>query len=323
MNTDVSVIIPVFNGEAFIGRAVDSVLRQTHPATEIIVVDDGSTDGTAQALARFGDRIRVLHTPNRGVSSARNSGFAASTGSLVAFLDADDEWYDDKLARQLEVLARHPRSALCCCDYVVQNGTADDPQPQPHPQSHFALVAARTGTRPDDWMRDPLAALVQGNVIGTTSTVLVKRALLNTVGLFHSRYKQAEDYDLWIRCALVTEFVVMDEVLLKKIGHDGNLTNDQIETFLYHETVLGAHLAGRTFAVHGALQSAARLALAQTRYQLANLFYEARRYAESGRYYLKALRTQASPRNVGLFLHYTSRKLVRTLSLGAIRAKAA
>ncbi|MFK3736193.1 glycosyltransferase family 2 protein [Massilia sp. TN1-12] len=323
MNTDVSVIIPVFNGEAFIGRAIDSVLRQTHPATEIIVVNDGSTDGTAQALARFGDRIRAIHTPNRGVSSARNAGFAASTCSLVAFLDADDEWHDDKLARQVDALARHPRSALCCCDYVVQDGAAPHAQHQPQAQAHFSRVATRTGTLPDDWMRDPLAALVQGNFVGTTSTVLVKRALLNTVGLFHSRYKQAEDYDLWIRCALVTEFTVMSEVLLKKIGHDGNLTNDQIETFLYHETVLDAHVAGRTFAAHPALRSAARLALAQTRYQLANLLFEARRYAESGSYYLKALRTQASPRNVGLFLHYTSRKLVRTLSFGTLRAKAA
>nr|WP_314543888.1 glycosyltransferase family 2 protein [uncultured Massilia sp.] len=317
MNTDVSVIIPVFNGEAFIGKAIASVLRQTHPATEIIVVNDGSTDGTAQALAPFAGKIRVIHTPNRGVSSARNSGFAASTCSLIAFLDADDEWIEDKLARQIGQLAQYPRAALCCCNYLVEGGSADKVH------AHFALVAQHTGSRREDWMRDPLAALVQGNFVGTTSTVLVKRGLLNTVGLFNSRYRQGEDYDLWIRCALVTEFVVMGEILLKKTGHAGNLTNNQIETFLYHETVLEAHIGGRTFAARAPLRSAARLALAQTRYQLANLFYEAGRHADSGRYYLKALRTHASPRNAGMFLHHTSRKLVRTLSFGTIRAKAA
>jgi len=118
MNNKISVVIPVYNGEAFISDAIQSVLKQTVRPYEVIVVNDGSVDGTAEKLALFGTRITVISIPNGGVSNARNVGIQASSGELIAFLDADDIWYEDKLERQLEVFERYPDLGFCCCDYV-------------------------------------------------------------------------------------------------------------------------------------------------------------------------------------------------------------
>ncbi|CAG0941402.1 partial heptose III glucuronosyltransferase, partial [Anaerolineae bacterium] len=113
MQRKLSVVIPVYNGEKFIGRALESVFSQTVPPDEIIVVNDGSRDGTAQKLAEFGDRIQVISIPNGGVANARNVGLKACTGDLIALLDADDIWYPDKLEKQLAVMQRYPAIGFC------------------------------------------------------------------------------------------------------------------------------------------------------------------------------------------------------------------
>lgn len=317
MDSDVSVIIPVYNAQSFIARAVNSVLRQTLRAAEIIVVNDGSTDGTLAALAPFGGRIRVINTLNRGVSSARNTGFRASTAGLIAYLDADDEWHEDKLARQVAFLVQHPGTGLCCCDYVSDDGAGTKSD------SHFARVEKHGGGGVAQWSRDSLRALIHGNFVGTTSTVLVRRSVLGAAGPFDTRLRQAEDYDLWIRCAQSTRFAIMSDVLLTKIGHDSNLTNNQIEMFRYHELVLDGHIKARTFEQIRGGRAEALLALASIRYQLANLYFEAGCHSASAGYFVKALRTRSSPRNVWLFAYHASRKLGRILSFGKLRAKAA
>src|SRR5690348_10269988 len=101
----VSVVIPAFNAAEYIGQAIDSVLAQTHQPIEIIVVDDGSTDQTAQIAAAYPAPVRVLRKPNGGPASARNMGIAAATGSWIALLDADDRWLANKLERQLRHVA--------------------------------------------------------------------------------------------------------------------------------------------------------------------------------------------------------------------------
>lgn len=317
MDSDVSVIIPVYNAQSFIARAVNSVLRQTHRAAEIIVVNDGSTDGTLAALAAFGGKIRVITTPNRGVSSARNTGFLASTAGLIAYLDADDEWHEDKLVRQIAFLVQHPGAGLCCCDYVTADGTGKNSD------SHFARVAKYGGGGVAQWSHDSLRALIHGNFVGTTSTVLVRRSVLGAAGPFDTRYRQAEDYDLWIRCAQSARFAIMPEVLLTKNGHDCNLTNNQIEMFHYHELVLDSHVKARTFEQVPGGPAEALQALATIRYQLANLYFEAEGYSTSAGYFVKALRTRSSPRNAWLFAYHASRKLGRILSFGKLRAKSA
>lgn len=111
-NPLVSAIIPVYNGEAFVAEAISSVLEQTYPAVECLVIDDGSTDNTAAVIREFGDRVRYIHKPNGGVASARNLGAASARGRYIAFLDADDIWLPFKLERQMKLLVSRPDLGL-------------------------------------------------------------------------------------------------------------------------------------------------------------------------------------------------------------------
>jgi len=104
----VSVVIPVFDGERFLGPAIESVLGQTRPPEEVLVVDDGSTDGSAAVAAKFGGRVRLLRQANQGAAAARNLGVSAAVGTWLAFLDADDRWEEGKLERQLDILRGEP-----------------------------------------------------------------------------------------------------------------------------------------------------------------------------------------------------------------------
>jgi len=111
-NSLVTVIIPVRNGELYLGEAIDSVLKQTHPIHEVIVVDNGSTDGSRRTAERFGGMVRVIDEPVPCIGRARNAGVRAATGDLIAFLDADDLWDPPKLARQIEALHQQPEVDL-------------------------------------------------------------------------------------------------------------------------------------------------------------------------------------------------------------------
>src|SRR5579864_8774897 len=106
----VTVIIPAYNGERFIRRAIDSVLQQTYPVTQIIVIDDGSTDATRAIVSEYTDRVTLIEQRNGGPAKARNAGLSAATGEFIAFLDADDWWEPVKIETQLSVLKVHPEA---------------------------------------------------------------------------------------------------------------------------------------------------------------------------------------------------------------------
>src|SRR4051812_3217208 len=111
----VSVVIATYNHGRYLREAIDSALAQTHPPLEVIVVDDGSTDDTAEILQTYGGRIRAMRQANAGVAAARNAGLAAASGRYVGFLDSDDVWAPDKLARQLAVFDAQPALGLVHC----------------------------------------------------------------------------------------------------------------------------------------------------------------------------------------------------------------
>ena len=113
----VAVIVPTYQRADLVERALLSVQRQSHPADEVVVVDDGSTDGTAERIAKRFPKIAVVRQENRGVSAARNRGIRESTAPWVAFLDADDEWTEEKLERQLAAVMRSHR-LVCHCDEI-------------------------------------------------------------------------------------------------------------------------------------------------------------------------------------------------------------
>jgi len=185
----ISVIIPAWNAERHIARAIRSVLAQTRPAEEIIVVDDGSTDGTAETVRAFGTQVRLICQPNGGVSVARNTGIAAATGQWIAFLDADDEWLPEKLRLQAE---RHQQYPALQWSFTRLEWAR--PEWPTHRLAH-PDAAPKTGV-----FEDYLAAYCAGFFMSTI-TVMVHRSVFEAVGGFEPGMKRAQDNDLWFRIA--------------------------------------------------------------------------------------------------------------------------
>jgi glycosyltransferase involved in cell wall biosynthesis len=206
---EVSVVIPAYNAARYLGAAVESVLAQTFDDLEVLVVDDGSTDGSADLVADLGPKVRVIRQPNSGVSSARNRGIAESAGRYLAFLDADDTWLPEKLERQLAALRASPAGRFCYTAFVIA-----DAELQPIELRRAAL----SGTA-----RETL--LLDGNVVGA-STPLCERELLAEAGQFDPSLSQCADWDMWIRVAAHTDFLYLDEPLVNYRQHGTNMSND-------------------------------------------------------------------------------------------------
>jgi glycosyltransferase involved in cell wall biosynthesis len=184
----VSVVIPTYNSAALVAQAIDSVLTQTIPPAEVIVVDDGSVDDTRHRLAAYGNRIMVMVQENQGVAIARNNGIRRARGDLIAFLDADDIWHPRKLEWQHEVLRQHSEVGL------LGTGVFG------WPALTLPEAAAAPGVLLDivSWR-----CLAVKNYF-TTSSILVRRPVLDKVGTFDHRLQGPEDHDLWLRVAQVS-----------------------------------------------------------------------------------------------------------------------
>lgn len=303
----VSVIIPVYNGATLVRRAIDSALAQSLTPVEVIVVDDGSADGTAAVLATYGTRIQRLTLAHGGVSRARNAGIAASHGALLAFLDADDIWHPHKLARQVAAMAQQPQAGLCCCDYLVLH------RERGMQVSHFAgaLPLAGLTTRPG-LLAAPLAALMRCNFVGTASNVMLRRSLTALAGGFDPQLRQAEDYDYWLRCALHAPILVLPELLLEKRSHDANLTAYALETDQCHEQVL------LKWRASGLLPADARpllpAALSRVRYRIARQLSLNGRAGGALRYCLRGWDADRSPGNLRRAARTLARCLLHLLS---------
>jgi GT2 family glycosyltransferase len=205
----ISVIIPTCNRRGFVCEAVRSVCRQRTVPGEVIVVDDGSTDGTAAVLEEeFGERVRVIQTVNRGVAAARNRGVAASRGELIAFLDSDDLWLPDKLRAQRSFFAAHPDAEICQTQEIwIRNGVRVNP-------------CAHHGKPSGDIFEPSL-----GRCLVSPSAVMMRRTLFERVGGFDEGLPVCEDYDLWLRTARSTPVWLIDRALVvKRGGHPDQLS---------------------------------------------------------------------------------------------------
>ncbi len=224
----VSVVIPVFNGARFLAACLDSVAAQSYERLEVVVVDDGSTDG-GLAAARGRAGVRVLRQANRGVAAARNAGVAASSGELVAFLDQDDLWAEEKTARQVEAMARRPDAAAT----VVHMRTFLEP-----------------GTAPPAWLRPetlerPFAAY-------TPSALMVRRHVFDALGPFEVSLRDAADGDFLLRLVEAgQEVAVLDEVLLHRRIHADNASRHVDEAHRALLRVVRASVARRRRAAGG------------------------------------------------------------------------
>ncbi len=196
----VSVIIAAYNVEDFIGQAVNSALSQTVSDLEIIVVDDGSQDGTGKVVEQFSDeRLRMIRKSNGGCASARNAGVAVSRGKIIAFLDGDDYWFENKLERQLEFLDHHPGADLIFClsnivDEVGQN---------------WGLL------KPGSYRSFSFESLLIDNPVGNGSAAIMHRKALDLAGPFDESLPASSDVDMWLRVARIRpdNIVCLPEIL--------------------------------------------------------------------------------------------------------------
>lgn len=192
---DVSAVIPVYNGRRFIGQALQSVMDQSYRPCEIIVVDDGSTDGTATEIEAFaaGFAVRYYRQERQGAGAARNLGASLARGEWIAFLDADDVWYPDKLALQFEGVKNHAEAAFFYSDLDLVDETGQLLRKQ-------WLGAESAKEKPNS--RQRLSRLVfDGRPFPVPSTVLVKRELFERTGGFNPlfRGKYHEDFEFFAR----------------------------------------------------------------------------------------------------------------------------
>lgn len=313
MSVTMSVIIPVYNGEAFIAETVRAAQAQTFRDFEIVIVNDGSRDATLERLAPFGDAVKVISIANQGVSNARNVGIRASSGEFIAFLDADDLWHPEKLQRQLDVMRQHPGIGFCCCNYASIHPITGAPA------THFDQFRHDPKLVLDVPLPDPLTVLIDYNFVGTCSNVMVRRDVLDRTGLFDPRYRQAEDYDLWLRCAGETDFLLMSDVLLEKTRHETNLTNNFVETLEFHDMVLEALLNGPLIAARPDLVPTVRRAIATVRYAIGNRLFNRGQASRGYGYFWSAWKKDLSFANslrlVGQAGKKTARLLLEVLKL--------
>ena len=203
----VSVVIPAYNAALWLPDALQSVLRQTYTDWEAIVVNDGSTDGTAAVVKSYSEqdgRIRLLtQAANRGPATARNLGLLDARGEYIAFLDADDIWMPTKLEKQLFLLQAQPDCDACYTQFELVNDGCQ-------PIQNWQGLSRTFWHNPVDAL-----ALARGNyVAGSASAVLMRRAMIETVGFFNETMRGSEDFNYWYRMALCARFCLVPEVLV-------------------------------------------------------------------------------------------------------------
>ena len=209
----ISCIVPVYNCARFVADAVASIRAQSWPATEIIVVDDGSTDATASVVAGL-EGVRLLRQANQGPSAARNAGVAAATGAFIAFLDADDLWHADKLERQMARFQARPELEICFAYFRNVQG-ADS-------------IEGDSMLNPAAW---PVSPFSPCSFVG-------RRGVFERVGPFNTELRRGEDTEWFMRAMLKgVKYELMPDVLVDRRIHENNLSREKMPT---QEAVLDA-----------------------------------------------------------------------------------
>ena len=199
----VSVIVPTYNGPEFLKAAIESVLAQSYSELEVVVVDDGSTDNTAEVVQRFESRVRYIHQSNAGTAAARNTGIRAARGEVIAFLDHDDLWLPKKLERQLPMLNCSDSVGMAFCGRQFFNSYTGEIT-SCHP--------AEAELKVHDFLGHTTIAL---------QSAIVPRAVFAAVGLFDEQLLGTDDWEMCIRIAEKYKVVGLADVLVSIRGHAG------------------------------------------------------------------------------------------------------
>ncbi|MDB6030412.1 MAG: glycosyl transferase family 2 [Verrucomicrobiales bacterium] len=270
----VTAIIPTYNRAAMLAQALKSALEQTRPPDEIIVVDDGSTDNTAEVVASHGARVRYIRQDNAGAAAARNRGLKESQSEYIAFLDSDDLWTPRKIELQLGFFARTPKADFVFADMANFTGTVMTAEPEiKNPKLHDYLVEHA------EHLADLFQWLIIENVV-PTPTVMCKRSAVTKVGFFNERLLIAEDLDYWLRAAEVCHWGFLDEVMLFRRRHESNLVSDFTRRNLALIEVLG-ETQRRPTGHSPKLQRLIAQKINDTHYELGSAFLRTRNYQQA------------------------------------------
>jgi glycosyltransferase involved in cell wall biosynthesis len=205
----VSVIIPTYNQARYLGEAIGSALAQTLAPFEVIVVDDGSSDATARVLAGYEGRIRAVRQTNRGVAAARNAGARIASGDYLAFLDSDDRWLPEKLARQAARLDAEPDLGLVHVGFEEIDASG-------------AVLNAHLDGR-EGWVAEDMLLFDGPVILGGGSGAMIPRRVFESAGGFDERFSTSADWDLYYRIAARYRIGFIDRVLLQYRLHEANM----------------------------------------------------------------------------------------------------
>ncbi len=229
-NKLVSIIIPAYNAEKYIKEAVDSALAQTYPSVEVIVVDDGSTDGTKKVLEPYiaAQKIVYVHQSNGGLAASRNAGIKAAKGEFIAFLDADDMFLPEKVGSQMKALEVHPDFGVCYSDLNHFNDPVAGEKPSEFFHHRYSYPSG-----------DIFAELLTRQFINPL-TVMVRREVCEKYGVFDEELRRSEDWDLWLRWSHAgVKFLYLDKPLAQyRVRREGNLSSLSAEPDMKEKNLL-------------------------------------------------------------------------------------
>ena len=294
-NKAISVIIPNYNYGRFIGEAIQSVLAQTYPPLEIIVVDDGSTDDSVKIVESFGEKVKLIKQKNGGVGKARNTGAKNSTGNFIAFLDADDIWLPTKIERQIQMFQADSEIGLVTAATREFNSDGD------------ILIEHLDGK--GGWCAEDLLLFSQRVVNGPGSTSLIRREVIEQVGGFDENKEMhpSEDWEFCYRVAQKFKLGFLPEVLVEYRNHGGN---GHLQVPRFERAMLLAF--EKTFRDGSPnVQKFKRQSYGNLHKVLAGSYFQNQQYGRSLKHLLASV--WLTPRNIFHFVKFPLRKLNGTI----------
>jgi|JI8StandDraft_1071087.scaffolds.fasta_scaffold87499_2 glycosyltransferase involved in cell wall biosynthesis len=216
----ISVVIPCFNAERFVAAAIASVLAQNWPDLEILVIDDGSSDLSAERVRHAFPEVKLVRQSNQGVAAARNNGIRQAQGDWIAFLDADDIWLPGKLQAQWDILNATPGTRMSYSAWHVWTSSESEPPPE-----YLAVLLSQASdsarwSGASGWVYPQLLL----DCVVWTSTVLAHRSVFSEIGLFDPSLRIGEDWELWLRASRVTQILRVPRPYALYRMHPASLT---------------------------------------------------------------------------------------------------
>ncbi|MCA9407842.1 MAG: glycosyltransferase [Candidatus Omnitrophica bacterium] len=313
MNPKISVIIPAYNGAVFLPQTLKSVFQQTYQPFEIIVIDDGSTDNTPDVLKPFEDKIIYHRKENGGAAKAMNTGMQMAKGDFIAILEQDDLWFKHKLEKQVDLMLKYPDVGVTCANFVTRFAGKDTPL-----KRHFHRLRLKDTYNFDAPLAgDNLQIMMKENFVCTFSSVMIRRNIIEKIGVTNPEFRICFDFEYWIRCAKVTKFALQADILLFKRVHGGNLSFNAIKRCKEHKNVL-IHFLKESFFLNKQFINLAKLELGKSYYELGDAYYECGQTMQAFHAYWRGFLSQVSIGNGILFLKKFCNKFIRLLSFNLL-----